>query len=340
MAGREYGGHSPSAVAGGGVDFLYAQRMSIDPTALGADRLALLETFLRIVESGSLSAAAAQLGSTQPTVSRRLQTLERALGVRLLHRSTHAMALTDDGARCYERAKELVAGWQALESAVRGDGEEPSGFLRVVVPHALGQDLLIGPLAAYLQRYPRLQVEWRLHDRMPDFTADGIDCAIRVGVVPEPSVVALRLGSLSRIVVASPALLAGAPPPRDPAGLARLPWLALQTFYRNEVELTRAGTGEVARFPIRPRLSTDSLYALHNAALRGLGVAVASAWAMADDLAAGRLLHLAPDWQASPLPVHLVYPPAPFQPARLRRFIEAMRVAVPEAVVSLEAGAG
>lgn len=314
--------------------------MSIDPSTLGADRLALLETFLRIVEAGSLSAAAAQLGSTQPTVSRRLQTLERALGVRLLHRSTHAMTLTDDGARCYERARDLVSAWQSLESAVRGDGEEPSGLLRVVVPHALGQDLLVAPLAAFLQRHPRLQVEWRLHDRMPDFTAEGIDCAIRVGAVLEPSLVALRVGSLSRIVVAAPSLLAGAPPPREPAALARLPWLALHTFYRNEVELTRAGTGETARFPIRPRLSTDSLYALHNAALRGLGVAVASAWAMADDLAAGRLLHLAPDWQASPLPVHLVYPHAPFQPVRLRRFIEAMRAAVPEAVSALDAAEG
>lgn len=314
--------------------------MSIDPATLGADRLALLDTFLRIVEAGSLSAAAAQLGSTQPTVSRRLQTLERALGVRLLHRSTHAMTLTDDGARCYERARELVAAWQSLESAVRGDGEEPSGLLRVVVPHALGQDLLVAPLAAFLQRFPRLQVEWRLHDRMPDFTAEGIDCAIRVGEVLEPSLVALRVGALSRIVVAAPALLAGAPPPQEPTALARLPWLALQTFYRNEVELTRAGTGAVARFPIRPRLSTDSLYALHNAALRGLGVAVASAWAMADDIAAGRLLHLAPDWEAAPLPVHLVYPQARFQPARLRRFIEAMRAAVPEAVSALEDAAG
>jgi DNA-binding transcriptional LysR family regulator len=298
--------------------------------ALGADRLALMETFVRIVEAGSLSAAAAQLGSTQPTVSRRLQALERSLGVRLLRRSTHAMKLTDDGARCYERAKELIAGWQAFESEIRGAGDEPSGLLRVVAPHALGQQQLIGPLADYLRRSPRMTVEWLLHDRTPDFIAEGIDCAIHVGEVRDPSVVALRLGEVPRIVVAAPAVLSGAPLPTQPAELARLPWLALRTFYRDEVVLTHAETGETARFAIRPRLSTDSLYALRSAAVKGVGVGIASSWVLAEELAAGRLLHLAPRWRAAPLPVYLVYPPARFYPARLRRFIETMRAALPQ----------
>ncbi len=180
---------------------------SID--AAGTDRLALMETFVRIVEAGSLSAAAAQLGSTQPTVSRRLQALERSLGVRLLQRSTHAMKLTEDGARCYERAKELIASWQTFESEMRGAGDEPAGLLRVVVPHALGQQQLIEPLADYLRRSPRMMVEWLLSDRTPDFIAEGIDCAIHVGEVRDPSVVALRLGEVPRIAVAAPALLGG-----------------------------------------------------------------------------------------------------------------------------------
>ncbi|MDC0713248.1 LysR family transcriptional regulator [Stigmatella sp. ncwal1] len=296
----------------------------------GADRLALMETFVRIVEAGNLSAAAAQLGSTQPTVSRRLQTLERLLGVRLLQRSTHAMKLTDDGARCYERAKELIAGWQTFESELRGAGDEPSGLLRVMVPHALGQQQLIGPLADYLRRAPRMSVEWLLHDRTPDFIAEGIDCAIHVGEVRDPSVVALRLGEVPRIVVAAPSALGGAPLPTQPDELARMPWLALRTFYRDEVVLTHAETGETARFPIRPRMSTDGLYALRNAAVMGIGVGLASSWALTEELADGRLLHLAPQWRAAPLPVFLVYPPARFYPARLRRFIETMRAALPQ----------
>lgn len=311
--------------------------MNGDLLPIGSDRIALLETFIRIVDSGSLSAAAAQLGSTQPTISRRLQQLERLLGVRLLQRSTHRMKLTEDGARCYERAKDLLDGWQMLESDVRGADDQPSGHLRVVAPHAFGQQQLIGPLADYLRRYPRMTVEWLLHDRMPDFIAEGIDCAIRVGEIGDPSVIALRLAEVPRIAVAAPALLAGRPVPSHPSELAELPWLALRTFYRDEVTLTHAGTGEIARFPIRPRLSTDGLQAVRNAAIEGLGAAIGSHWAMVGDLAAGRLVHLAPDWQAAALPVNLVYPPARFQPARLRRFIEVMRRAVPIAFGTVQA---
>jgi len=99
----------------------------------------LVETFVRIVDAGSLSAAARALATTQPTISRRLKALEKSLGVRLLQRSTHAMKLTDDGVRCYARAKELIAGWQEFESEIRGAVDEPVGMLRVVAPHAFGQ---------------------------------------------------------------------------------------------------------------------------------------------------------------------------------------------------------
>ncbi len=160
-----------------------------------ADRIELMQTFVRIVEAGSLSMAAAQLQTTQPTVSRRLQTLERLLGVRLLQRSTHAMKLTEDGERCYGRAKELVADWTMFEADVRGVGHAPAGTLRVVVPHAFGQELLVGPLAGFLQQYPEVSVEWLLHDRTPDFIAEAIDCAIHVGEVHEPGVVAVRLAT-------------------------------------------------------------------------------------------------------------------------------------------------
>src|SRR6478736_7233293 len=119
-----------------------------------SDRIELMNTFVQIVEAGSLSAAATQLHTTQPTVSRRLQALEKQLGVRLIRRSTHALKLTQDGERCFARAKELVQDWDAFESELRGDGE-PEGTLRVMVPHAFGQELLVKPLAAYLRQHPR-----------------------------------------------------------------------------------------------------------------------------------------------------------------------------------------
>lgn len=299
------------------------------PLAGATDRVLLIETFVRIVEAGSLSAAALQMEATQPTVSRRLQALERQLGVRLLKRSTHAIALTEDGQRCYARAKELVESWQTLESETRGSGDEPAGMLRVVAPHIFGQQQFVEPLAAFMNKYPKVRVDWLLHDRMPDLIAENVDCALRVGLVTDPSVIALRLGEVPRTLVAAPGLFSKGEPPRHPDELARLPWLALSTFYRNEVSLTHVETGEVVSFEIQPRLATDGLLALRRAAMLGLGIGLGSSWAMQEDIDAGRLLHLAPQWRAEALPVSLVYAPSRFQPTRLRRFIDHMREHVP-----------
>ncbi|CAN5892246.1 LysR family transcriptional regulator [soil metagenome] len=299
-----------------------------------ADRIELMQTFVHIVEAGSLSAAAARTGATQPTVSRRLQALERSLGVRLLQRSTHVMKLTVDGERCFERAKELLAAWASFEADLRGEGQEPEGHLRVVAPHAFGQEKFIGPLTAFLRRYPRVTVDWLLHDDVEDFIAAGIDCAIQVGEVRDPAVVAIKLAEVPRIVVGAPSLLNGGPVPTDAAALASLPWLALRTYYRNDIQLEHATTGETRRIAIRPAMSTDSLYALRSAALLGLGVGVCSAWVVADDIAQGRLVHLAPPWRAAPLPVYLAYPYAKHYPARLRYFVEAMRATMPAAMVA------
>ena len=295
-----------------------------------ADRIDLMQTFVRIVESGSLSMAAAQLNTTQPTISRRLQTLERLLGVRLLNRSTHAMQLTEDGERCYERARELVADWAMFESDLRGVGARAEGRLRVVAPHAFGQEFLVAPLADFLRQHPGVSVEWHLQDRMPDFNAEAVDCAIHVGAVHEPGLVAIKLAEVPRSVIASPMLFAGRSLPRRPQDLEALPWLSLRTYYRNDIRLTRLDGSERARVAFQPRFSTDSLYALRSAVRKGLGVAVGSSWLFADDIASGEIVQLLPKWQAEPLPMFLVYPYARFYPARLRLFIEAIRQAMPK----------
>ena len=301
-----------------------------NPRTAAPDRIELMQTFVRIVEAGSLSAAAAQMGATQPTVSRRLQALERSLGLRLLQRSTHAMKLTEDGARCFERAKDLLGRWDAFEADLRGASDVPDGLLRVVVPHAFGQQQLVAPLAEYLRQHPRVAVEWLLHDGTPNFTASGIDCAVHVGAVDDPAVVAVKIAEVPRKAVATPELLAEhglAAAPEDPARLAGLPWLALRTFYLNEVRL-RHGDGRERSFAIQPRLATDSLFAVRSAALLGLGAALVSAWVVADDVAEGRLVHLAPAWHGEPLPVYLLYPYSQFYPAKLRRFVDLMRTAL------------
>ena len=293
-----------------------------------------METFVRIVEAGSLSAAAAQMHATQPTVSRRLQALERSLGVRLLQRTTHVMRLTEDGERCFARARELLANWAAFEADLRGAQDEPEGLLRVAMPHAFGQEKFVQPLAGFLAAHPRVTVEWLLQDDVRDFIATGIDCAVQVGQPTDPGVVAIKLAEVPRIVVAAPALLEGGAVPQDADDLAALPWLALSMYYRNEIALTHAVSGETRRIAIRPRMGTGSLYALRSAALLGVGACAGSAWMLEDDIAQGRLVHLAPLWRAQALPVYLVYPHARFYPSRLLRFVATMREAIPAAMAA------
>ncbi len=284
-----------------------------------------MQNFVRVVEAGSLSAAALQLGTTQPTVSRRLQALERLLGVTLLSRSTRGIKFTEDGAQCFEQAKEVIASWNAFQANSRGAQDKPEGILRVLVPRAFGQELLVGPLTEYLRMYPDVSVVWLLDDRRPDYIAEGIDCAIQVGDMIEPDVVAIKLAEIPQIVVAAPSLLTGMQAPAHASELTSLPWLALRTVYQTEVLLSHGPSGNTCNVQMRPRMSTDNLYALRSAAIMGAGVTVASAWVFKEDLEQGRLVQLLPDWHASAIPVHLVYPYARFYPAKLRRFIDTVK---------------
>ncbi|TDN64546.1 LysR family transcriptional regulator [Scandinavium goeteborgense] len=294
------------------------------------DRLELMRTFIRIIEAGSLSAAAVQLGTTQATVSRRLQSLEALLGVKLIMRSTHAMKLTDDGERCYQHARQLVDSWLALEDDLQIVDDNPVGVLRVRAPHAFGQQQLLTPLVDFLQRYPQLAVEWMLNDKNIDFISENIDCAIRVGAEVDPATVSVLLAEVPRSLVISPELLETVENVSDPLTLSALPWVAISTFYQHEVTLQHQVSRESITIPIVPRLSTDSVYVARNTALAGLGAALISSWTVEEDIAQGRLIELLPEWRAAALPVHLVYPWARYYPARLRKFLDLMREVMPK----------
>lgn len=302
----------------------------------GLDRILLLQTFMRVAQAGSFSAAAQQLGLSQPTVSRRLQQLEGLLGVRLLQRSTRGLQLTEEGQRALAQAQLVLDGWQALAEELDSAGQALSGPLRVRVPHAFGQRLLVAPLADFMQRHPRVSVDWMLQDALPDFSREAVDCSLIVGPVERPDLVAVPLAEVPRVLVAAPALAQALPEgwEQGPAPalielLQAQPWLALTTYYREQIELRSHERGEQISVPLRPRLGTDSLFALREAAQRGLGLAVVSHWAVIEDLAQGRLQRLLPAWCAMPLPISLVYPSRRLQPARLRAFVSLMREVVP-----------
>ena len=267
------------------------------------DRVELMRTFVRIVEAGSLSAAAKQMGTTQATVSRRLQSLETLLGVKLI---------------------------MALEDGLNVTEDEPVGTLRVRAPHAFGQQQLLEPLLQFLSRYPQVAVEWMLNDKTVDFLSDNIDCAIRVGAEVDPATVAVLLAEVPRSMVASPGLLEQYGELSHPEQLSALPWIAVNTFYQHSVSLLHQLRNEPVTLNISPRLSTDSIYVARSAALAGLGVTIVSSWMVAEDIANGRLVALLPEWHAAPLPVHLVYPWARYYPIRLRKFLALMKDVMPQ----------
>ncbi len=306
--------------------------VSTKATAPVIDRLELIQSFVRIVEAGSISAAARLLGISQPTLSRRLKSLEHYLGLQLLQRSTHHLVLTPDGERSFEHFRTLLATWGAMESEIRGARDEPVGNLRVLAPHAFGQDRLIAPLAHYLARYPRMTLEWNLHDdrSLHDFIAEGIDCAIQVGNLRDVNLVARHLGDIPRILIAAPGFVPASMHLQHPQQLAELPWIALTTFYQNEMEFRHSVSGERVKIEFQARMRTDNLYAMRNAVRHGIGIAAGSSWVMQEDLAQGQLLQLLPDWQISSLPVSLIYPYAPFYPAKLRCFSQLMQQVLPQ----------
>jgi len=255
--------------------------------------------------------------------------LESWFGLKLVQRTTHAMSLTEDGERFFARAKNLLEDWNALEEEVRGSRMTPTGHLRVVVPHAFGQEQMIAPLSDYMRNYPEVSVEWILHDLHPNFTTDGIDCAVQLGAAEDPNTVAIQLAEVGRIVVAPPALCGKEHSHIGIDDLHTLPWVALRQYYRDEAFLIHEQTAEERRIPIKTKLYTDSLYALRAVALSGLGACIISAWIVADDLASGRLVQLVPEWGGASLPVYIVYPYARYYPAKLRSFVELMRDRMP-----------
>ena len=286
------------------------------------DRLALLETFVRIAERGTISAAARDLGMSQGSASRQLKDLEGRLGVQLIRRTTHSLALTEAGQSVLADAREMIAGWEALEEQHAPDAETLRGPLRVVAPVALGQLHLADIAIRFQAANPGVTVNWRLEDETIRFAEVGCDCWIRVGPVPDETLIVRRLGHVERLLVGDPSI-ANRLEALTPDAAGRLPFVTLTPFEGAKIGLT--GPRDKRRdLTVRSVLSTNNIMSLKRAVLSGLGAAVLPKWFVADELEAGSLVDLLPDWRASMLDVNLAYLPARRQPRRLSAFIDVL----------------
>ena len=292
------------------------------------DRLTLLETFVRIADAGSISAAARDLGLSQPSASRQLAELEARLKTQLIRRTTHSLVLTDAGTDLLADARQMIDGWEALsEKHIDSDGEL-RGNLKVIAPIALGQLHLAGIAWRFQQAHPAVKITWQLDDEPIRFAEAGCDCWIKVGPVPDDSLVVRSLGTVERLLVAAPSLVDEHGLPRSPKAAEKLPLAELEPFEGGRIPLTNQTKREQT---IRPeaRLQTNNIFALKEAALMGLGMAVMPRWFVAAELERGELVDILPNWRAPSLDIHVAYLPGRHQTVRLKTFLETLREEVP-----------
>lgn len=254
------------------------------------------------VDQGSLSGASRVSGVSLASVSRHISALEERLGTRLLVRSTRVLRLTEAGQRYYAEAKRLLAEMDELESSMRVDAAEPSGRLRVTAPTLYGRVHLQPLLAKFLVLHPKVTLDLHLLDRPVNLLEEGIDLAVLVGEQPSSSLVARRLGSIRWVLSAAPDYLARRGTPRGLRDLAQHDGLVYSHLATDDAwTLMHEGRPTVVRVPTRMRSNTVD--GVVTAAEAGAGIVHAPAWAIADHVAAGRLLVLLPESETPPRPV-------------------------------------
>lgn len=288
------------------------------------ETLANLESFVRSAETASFSAAARRLALTPAAVSRNVAMLERNLGIRLFHRSTRKLTLTEEGERFFQTIRGNLDGLQAAIAGVSESGGVPAGTLKISLSPTFGMGYILPLLPAFLQLYPLVRPEWHFENRQVDLVAEGYDAAIGGGFELAPGIVSRMLGPAHIIAVVSPAYMIGRPVPNDPAGLAVLDGIAMRSSRTGRVRQRsmRHRNGTEMPAALTERMIVNDPAAMCHAALLGLGVTMIAVPDALPYLESGALVRLLPDWFADAGPISLYYSSRSQLPARTRLFID------------------
>lgn len=285
------------------------------------DRLNSMKMFVRVVETGSFSAVAREMNSTQPTVSKNIAELESWLGARLLNRSTRSLRLTETGTDYYERCVSILKDVEEAEQMVGNLQTQPRGMVRISAMVAFGRLHILPRLNEFLTRYPEIQVDVRLGDRVVDLVEEGVDLAFRMGTLADSNLIARRLCSSPMVTVASPSYLKQHGIPRHPRDLR-------EHNYIRYLEASRPGKeqfldqGEPFHVGVEGNVVTNSSEALRAAALSGLGITRMPRWLAGDAIAGGELVTILDEYQSEPLAINAVYLPGRHLPSRVRCLID------------------
>jgi len=291
------------------------------------DLLAAMTTFLRVADSGSLSKAAQALRVTPAAVSRQLSALEQELGATLVVRTTRRVTVTEEGRRFYEHAERTVANAEEARASVRSD-HAVTGLVTLSVPSALGLGILDASVPELAAEHPGLRIDLRLEDHPVDLLAEGVDVAVRAGLVPPDTttLVAQPLALGERVVVASPAYLKRRGEPAKPADLAKHDGLVHLHAGADVGVWTLASGDRDVRVEVHGRIRTNALNALRNAALAAAGIAVLPRFIVAEDLAANRLQALAlSGWQPRSQQIYALVRAEARARARVRVLLDHLR---------------
>lgn len=287
------------------------------------DRLDAMRAFCRIVELGSFTRAAEALATAKTTLSGQIQALENQLGVKLLHRTTRRVTATTDGAAYYERARTVLEDIDELEASVSQTRTVARGKVKVDMPSPVGRFLMIPALPEFVARYPDIQLDVGCSERVVDLVQEGVDCAIRGGMVTDPDLVCRPIGQMRFVLCASPRYLNEHPPINSPQDLTQLRFLAFvfpASGRQNPVRLSCAEQSVLIEQPPAMRFNSGGAYmAAAEAGLGFVAVPLCEAQAL---LADGRLVQLLPEWGLASMPMSLVYPYSRRLSARVRAFTE------------------
>lgn len=289
------------------------------------DRLKQIESFVAVSTKGSLTAAALAEGVAPAVIGRRIDALEERLGVKLLLRTTRRITLTHEGSAFLEDCQRLLADLGNAEASVSAGGVKASGHLRITAPAGFGRRHVAPLVPGFLAQHPEVSLSLNLSDRVVDIVNEGFDCAIRVGDLPDSSLVSVRLADNRRLCVASPDYLARAGTPATPADLTRHQCLTLSSDASQTRGWAFVVDGEVTHLRPGGRLDCSDGQVLHRWCVQGLGIAWRSTWEVEGDIAAGRLVPLLEDFAAPPNGIYAVFAQRRHLPLRVRLWIDFVK---------------